>query len=83
MLKNTKNWELHKTIYRSIAEYSVDGFKQRTGTSLTEKDEAEVVEIINMRLVLEEFALLFLGGYLATRPLKWVFRIGKAIARKG
>lgn len=83
MLKSTKNWELHKTIYRSIADYAVDGFKQRTGMALTEKEEAEVVDLINKRLVVEEFAWLFFCGYLATRPLKLAFRIGKAIARKG
>lgn len=76
------NWDHHKKIYRNIVEYALAGYKKATGTELTEAEEAQLISGLNLRLVVEEFSFLFVGGYLATRPLKWAFRIGKAIARK-
>lgn len=84
MVKDNASFKAaYRTIYRDIAHYAVKGYKLEEGELGTDEMEKKVVDLLNVHLVVEEFAALFVAGYLATRPLKWAFRIGKRMARRG
>lgn len=74
---------LNQRVYRHLARYAVEGYKNRYGLPEDEALEERLVKNIDRMITIEELAFLFAAGYLMTRPFKLAYRVGKFVARRG